>query len=79
MTTLGGIMGFMRGFLNGTKTITTNNMTTCENLVVTQWDQGVSNLVNNTLDGDIFSAGWNLLDIIYNIYPITYSCSQGMM
>ena len=38
MTTLGGIMGFMRGFLNGTRTITTNNMTVCENLVVTQWD-----------------------------------------
>lgn len=77
MTTLGGLMGFMRGYWNGTRTLVTNNMTKCENLVVTKWDQGASKLVNNTLDGNLFNAGWNLLDMIYNIHPITLSCYVG--
>ena len=71
-------MGFFRGFLNGTRTYKTNNMTQCESKVVSKWDKGVTSLINNTLDGNLFKAGWNVLDMIYNVHPITLSCYTGM-
>ena len=53
-------------------------MTKCEATVVQKWDLGFGKLVNNTLDGNLFKAGWSLLDMIYNIHPITQSCYVGM-
>ena len=32
---------------------------------------------NYTLDGQLFKVGWRLLDMIYNVDPITHSCYQS--
>jgi len=78
ITSAGGFMGFMRGFVNGTKTATTQNMTVCQTKVETKWDAGATKLVNYTLDGHGFKVLETLLDMIYNLHNITISCYTGL-
>lgn len=70
-------MGFMRGFVEGTKTATTKNMTVCQDKTVNKWDNGFSLFVNQTMDADMYGAGFTLLDMIYNTHNITVACFNG--
>lgn len=71
MASTGGIVSFLRGIVNGTKTPTTLNMTVCEQKVVQKWDLNAKKLMNYTKSGDFFKVGWTTLDMIYNLNNIT--------
>lgn len=71
-------MGMLRGFVEGTNTAVTKNMTVCQEKTEQKWDLGLQRLVNKTLEADYFDAGFALLDMIYNTHNITVACYSGM-
>lgn len=71
-------MGLLRGFIEGTKTAVTKNMTVCQEKTEQKWDVGFERLVNKTVEGKLFDAGFALLDMIYNTHNITVACYTGM-
>lgn len=46
MLSAGGIVSFLRGIANGTKTLKTNNMSVCEKKVTEKWDRNFDLMVN---------------------------------
>jgi hypothetical protein len=74
-----GFAQFLRGIANGTQTPTTQNFTQCEVKVTEKWDLNFKRMVNQTRDGNVFDAGWTLLDMIYNVHNITSSCGTGVI
>ena len=75
--TFAGLVSFTRGALNGTRSLTTKNFTLCENRLITKVDQNAQKMWNYTLDGQLFKVGWSLLDMMYNVDPITQACYKG--
>lgn len=74
MLSFSGLVTFTNGVLSGTKYLATQNMTLCQNLLITEWDNNFWLAVNETMQLEFFPVGWALLDIMYNLDPITVAC-----
>lgn len=53
-------------------------MTQCDLLVSTKWGENGRLVYNYSADGKLWEAGWAVLDMIYNIDPITQNCYVGI-
>jgi len=68
------VTNFFGGFLNGTGTLTTQNMTLCEKVVMINWQNNLVLIYNYTAGNEPWLAGWSLLDIIYNVDTVSRYC-----
>ena len=53
-------------------------MTICEQKVVQKWDKNAKLALNYTFEGEYWLVGWRILDMIYNVDPISHSCYVGI-
>ena len=52
-------------------------MTICQKKVIQKWGNNAKLIANYTKSKMYWNVGWALLDMTYNINPITQSCYRG--
>jgi hypothetical protein len=78
VATFSGVVSFARGALNGTRYLTTQNMTQCESILINKLDGNALKIANATVQLQFFKAGWAFLDMVYNVDPITQTCYRSV-
>jgi hypothetical protein len=53
---------------------TSNNLTLCQNNLLTEWAQNGRLFVNYTKERKGWEAGWTVLYMVYNVNSVTQSC-----
>jgi hypothetical protein len=72
--TFSGFISFTTGAIAGTRMTTSNNLTLCQQNLLTKWAENGRLFVNYTLEREGWEAGWTVLYMTYNINTVTQSC-----
>lgn len=74
--TFEGMVMFASGFINATNTINSRSLQICQDRIIASWSLNIDKIVNTTTTPpiDYFKVAWAVLDMSYNVDPITRSC-----
>lgn len=78
MLSLNGVVNFVAGIFNATRTQKSDHINLCKKKVIDKWEVNAYKIANYTLQGfQVFKIGWSILDMVYNVDSISDVCYKS--